>query len=298
MAIPEAQLETWSHPGAAVGSASTYAAIQRALKASSASYVDRNFDVFLQGSYGNDTNVRGESDVDVVACYRGAFFDNLDMLTPEQRTAYNAQPSTPAVYGYAAFKTDVEKALRAAFGNSVQPGKKAIKIVGDSTRRDADVVVAFNLRRYERFVGSHDYHYDEGICFFPSTGGRIDNFPTYHSENATAKHQATNGNFKPVVRIFKNLRNHLVAHGVLVAGEAPSYFIEGLLYNVPERLFTGSYSQMVFNILKWLLENTNRTQFTTVSGRHYLLRDGLPICWPTANGQRFIQAAANLWDNW
>ena len=45
-----------------------------------AHYTDRNFQVFLQGSYGNDTNVLAESDVDVVIRYDGAFFHDVTAL--------------------------------------------------------------------------------------------------------------------------------------------------------------------------------------------------------------------------
>jgi hypothetical protein len=68
MPIPEAQLETWSHQGAAIGSKTTYASVKSALEYESANYTDRNFSVFLQGSYGNDSNIFAESDVDVVIC--------------------------------------------------------------------------------------------------------------------------------------------------------------------------------------------------------------------------------------
>jgi hypothetical protein len=72
--------------------------------------------------------------------------------------------------------------------------------------------------------GVHDYH--EGVAFY-SGGKRIENFPKQHSENITAKHQATKGNFKPMVRVFKNMRNSMIEKRLLADGVAPSYFIEG-----------------------------------------------------------------------
>jgi len=66
MPIPESQLETWSKPGSVAQSRDTYATIKRALENTNATYASRNFEVFLQGSYGNDTNIFAESDVDVV----------------------------------------------------------------------------------------------------------------------------------------------------------------------------------------------------------------------------------------
>lgn len=74
MTIPLSQLETWSHQGSVTQSKNTYATVKAALEDANASYKSRNFKVFLQGSYGNDTNIYAESDVDVVIRYDGAFF--------------------------------------------------------------------------------------------------------------------------------------------------------------------------------------------------------------------------------
>jgi hypothetical protein len=66
LAIPESQLETWSHQGAIVGSRTTYATIKNLLESAATPYAGKLFKVFLQGSYGNDTNIFTESDVDIV----------------------------------------------------------------------------------------------------------------------------------------------------------------------------------------------------------------------------------------
>src|SRR5208283_4293518 len=88
MAIPESQLETWSHQGSVTQSADTYATIKRALESASAKYCDRKFEFFLQGSYGNDSNIFAESDVDVVIRYDGAFYHDLSSLPPDQHSAF------------------------------------------------------------------------------------------------------------------------------------------------------------------------------------------------------------------
>jgi hypothetical protein len=67
MAIPESQLEDWSHQGSITQSKATYGTVKRSLEAPDTHYAGGNsFEVFLQGSYGNDTNIYAESDVDVV----------------------------------------------------------------------------------------------------------------------------------------------------------------------------------------------------------------------------------------
>ena len=65
MAVSDAQLETWSHQGSKAQSAATYATVRRVLLDSRAPYANRSFDIFLQGSYNNDTNIYADSDVDI-----------------------------------------------------------------------------------------------------------------------------------------------------------------------------------------------------------------------------------------
>jgi hypothetical protein len=77
MAIPESQLDTWSAQGAVQQSKTTYATVKGVLESSSAPYSARSHDSFLQGSYGNDTNVYADSDVDVVMRLSSIYYDEL-----------------------------------------------------------------------------------------------------------------------------------------------------------------------------------------------------------------------------
>ena len=57
MAIPESQLETWAHQGSVSQSSTTYNTIKNVLEADDTPYAGKSYSVFLQGSYGNDTNI-------------------------------------------------------------------------------------------------------------------------------------------------------------------------------------------------------------------------------------------------
>lgn len=298
MAIPTNQLGTWSHQGSVVQSRQTYAVVKNALEAASAPYTDRNFKVFLQGSYGNDTNIWAESDVDVVIRYDGAFFRDISPLPADQLAAYTNYYSGPVDYPYDNFRSHVQAALKSAFANSVKPGTKAIRIAASDSRRSADVVVAFEYRRYYKFNSPWDETYTKGIGFFNSAGTLIANYPTQHSENVTLKHQATNNRFKPTVRMFKNMRSKLVDDAVIADGVAPSYYIEGLLYNVPNDNFVYDESDRLYKILKWLDETKDRSKFVCANEQYYLLWDNSPVCWPKANGAAFINAVIRLWNDW
>ncbi len=236
-------------------SATTYATIKRALEARDVPYRGRSVSVFLQGSYANDTNIYAESDVDTVIRYDGAFFHDLTDLSATEQAAF-AATHPDGEYRYDAFKDDVHIALWNAFETDVTPGNKVFNVAANGSRRSADVVVTFEFRRYFRFRGESDLRYETGVCFFRGDCVRIVNYPRQHSENCTAKHQATGEAFKPLVRILKNFRGWLVEEGRLAEGVAPSYFIEGLLYNVPAANFSGSYGDMLCQCLNWLQQQS------------------------------------------
>jgi hypothetical protein len=153
VAIPEAQLETWSHQGSVTQSATTYQTIKRTLENDAVPYASRKFEVFLQGSYGNDTNIYAASDVDVVILYKGAFFQDISGLPPDQLGLYKAYFSD-GTYPYNEFRGHVQTALEVAFGRSVSFSGKALKIAAYGTRRSTDVLAAFEYRRYQKFITS------------------------------------------------------------------------------------------------------------------------------------------------
>lgn len=291
MTVPETQLERWSHQGAIAQSRATYASIRTALL--SRTYGDKAANVFLQGSYGNDTNILAESDVDVVIETDTSFFRDLAELPQTQKNAYLAAHSN-ATYTYAQFKNDVITQLRASFGTAVVPGTKAVNIASSGNRRSADVLVAFEHRHYHRFVSLTDQTFDTGVGFLTSDGTLIGNYPQQHSDNCTAKHQATNSWFKPTVRILKNMRSKLADDGLIGDGIAPSYVIEGLLHNVPNDRFGGTYQDTVMNCINWVW-NADRSRFLCANEKHLLL-DGAPhVTWSSINCEAFLNGLRDLW---
>lgn len=295
MTITESQLDTWSHQGSVAQSRDTYATVKLALEASNASYASKNFKVFLQGSYCNDTNVYSESDVDVVIRLDSIYYPDLSQLAPEQKAAYEAAKNT-ASYTLEQFKVEVLSTLQKRFGIAVKAGKKAIAIDASASRRKADVIVAaMNKKFHEYPVKTHPP--TEGILFMTETGDRVINYPTLHSENCTLKHQATASWFKPAVRILKNMRKRLVDNGTISSGVAPSYFIEGLLYNVPNENFGGNYQTTIAKALTWIV-NAKRDDLVCANRQYYLVRDYPNVCWKPADADQFISAAVNLWNNW
>lgn len=291
MAIAERQLETWSAQGPAKQFTDTYQSIRANLLDPSAPYPVKNVDVFLQGSYGNDTNIYGDSDVDIVLKHTGAFYHDISEMTPKEQEHFKGVFSTDADYGYTKFKADAEGFITRLY-NGVQVGKKAVFVPGKNARRDADILVCEQFRRYISYdLGVNNYH--EGVAFY-SGSQRIENFPKQHSENCTAKHKAT-GAFKHMVRIFKNMRNRMIEEGLLAEGIAPSYFVEGMLSNVPNDKFTGDYGDMWVACFNWVV-TADEAKLTTASGLHWLVRDNSNVCWPSANFHASTAALKKYWE--
>jgi hypothetical protein len=297
MAIPNTQLETWSKQGSITQSSTTYATIKNALESSAAAYSAKDYKVFLQGSYCNDTNIYAESDVDTVIRLDSTFHYSLDELSDVEKTAFNNAFSGGAAYSYASFKADVTNRLKAAFGADAKPGTKAIKVKANGSRRNADVVVATEFRRYQNFYSYGNQRYVTGICFFTSAGDRIVNYPKQHSENCTAKHQASGSWFKPMVRILKNARVKLANDGKIDnLAVAPSYFLEGLMYNVPNYLFAGSYQDAMVAAFNWIVQQ-DRSKFVTANEQYYLLGNSA-VTWPASNCDAFLSAFIDMYNNW
>jgi hypothetical protein len=295
MAIPEEQLKTWSAQGAVPGSRDTYATVKSALEATDAPYAGKKYKVFLQGSYGNDTNIYAESDVDIVIRLDSTFHRDLDQLSDVEKAAYAA--SYPdATYRYEQFQADVIAVLRKRFGNAVDLGSKAVRIKPEGNRRSADVIIATQYRRYRRFRSLVDEDYEPGIRFVTSGGQAVVNYPEQHSANCTTKHQSASSRFKPMVRIFKNLRGRLVTNGKIKSGVAPSYFIEGLLYNVPPELFSSQHGDTFVAAVNWMIKS-DPAKFVTANEQYYLLGDS-SVQWPRGNYDSFRNEAAALWNNW
>jgi hypothetical protein len=296
MSIPESQFDTWSHQGSITQSSNTYAAIKNTLEASGTPYASKKYEVFLQGSYGNDTNIYAESDVDTVIVSHECLHSDLSKLPDNQKTAYYAT-FPKATYTFADFKRDVLDVLTKQYGQTVKSGDKAIYIPENGSRRNADVIAAVEYRRYYKFNGIYDQNYDEGICFFNSAGTQIANYPKQHSTNCTTKHQATNGWFKPFVRILKNARNKMIDDGMIASDVAPSYYLEGLLYNVPNDQFGKSYTDCFINCINWLWK-ADRSTFVCANEQYYLLREDSPVTWRASKCDEFLNAIVKLWKEW
>lgn len=201
-------------------------------KALSASDIisSNKYEVFGQGSYANNTNIRNNSDVDINVCYTSGFYYKL----PDGVSSNELGLGNPCTYSYSQFKNDVEVMLRAYFGSAqVIRKNKCIHVKGNTYRSEIDVVPTWKYRRYTDRWGS----YREGVRLFSDHGETVDNFPKQHLKNGITKNDKTSRRYKRLVRIIKFLKSKMEEDGYYINSHITSFLIEGLVYNFPSAQF-------------------------------------------------------------
>lgn len=297
--IPEDQLATWSNQGGTANSIAAHTCIRNALEANDSGLNRPDFEIYLQGSYKNSTNIRADSDVDLVVQYNKYFNRDLARLSPVEVNRYEASHHT-VDYGPVNWRNDVERALRKKFPGRVElGGGKAFKVVTGPGNMTADVLAAFLYKQYTYYNSLTDEGFDPGIKFADSSGNITLNYPKLHIANGEDKNSQnrTGGRYKPSVRMFKNARNYASDRGLLPNGIAPSYFVECLLFNVLDAHYRGAgLRETYFNVVKYLMENPIGA--FRCQNAHLALFGTASTQWNTTDASTFIRALGNLWDGW
>ncbi|KUO18807.1 nucleotidyltransferase domain-containing protein [Streptomyces dysideae] len=187
-----------------------------------------------KGSYKNNTNVRADSDVDIAVIHKGFNYFNDDALRQEEKIV--RRPLTGRRYEGAAFRSELEKAMKHAYGSDCDTsGSTAIEIAENGGRVKADVVPSFQHRKYY-YDTMGEVRYFEGTTTRRTNGDWVVNYPEQQYDNGVEKNERGTGRrYKRMVRILKRVENDLVAAGKIEA--LPSYFMECLVYRVPDGRF-------------------------------------------------------------
>jgi hypothetical protein len=116
-----------------------------------------------------------------------------------------------------------------------------------------DILLAKEYRLYSASPALGVELYEQGVFFRDREGRPIVNFPKQHRRNGDEKDLRTGGRFKEVVRTAKNVRRLAERELMITEGAAPSYLLECLLYNVPDRVYrTSSLRDAYRRALEWL----------------------------------------------
>lgn len=185
----------------------------------------KSYEIFGQGSYENNTNVRNNSDVDINVCYIGGFY--FDIPEGKNRSDYGLTNSCQ--YSFAKYKDDIENILVQKFGrNQVVRKNKCLHIKPNTYHSEIDVVPTWIYRKYFQ-----DGTYREGVCLYADNGEKIVNYPKQHKKNGIEKNISTSKRYKSLVRIIKNLSIKMEDSKFYSNNNITSFLIECLTYNYP-----------------------------------------------------------------
>lgn len=251
------------------------------------------FTIYTQGSYKNYTNTRGSSDLDLIVQLRSPWRRDLSELSGAERDRYHRN-TISADYGYDdGFRGSVTQALRqfyrqSALQDPVTNSGKAIEISGrhNPLPIDVDVVAAQEYRIYHSYPEDGEPEYTEGMMFKPlMSNDWWVNFPKEHVKNSDAKH----GDFRETVRIFKNARNYY-NDTYIFSLDTPSYYIECLLYNVPDHVLkTTDLTDRFDDVLTWLeRDDVDLEDFQQASEMEGLFGNE-NTQWNTSDAEKYIE---------
>lgn len=298
MSIPKDTLINWSKQGATVTPKALREKIQKKLTGDSSKIYKKNqLEIYLQGSYRNNTNIFGSSDVDIVVQHDATFFHDISELETFEKSAFEKAFSNSS-YTWDDFKNELTETLKIAFGEvKVEVGDKSIKI--DDGSYEADVVPCFEYRKYVNFGDEEsEREYIPGIKFFTTNERNpIINFPKEHYSKGAEKNQRINQYYKPTVRVFKNMKKRMIDKNMIDQKAVSSYYLENLLYNVPDETFNeSSLEKRVFDILVWLGDKRySLSGFTCQNEQNMLFTDDQ---WNTTDAKIFIDEVIRFWNEW
>ena len=278
MAIPESTLSQWSHHRSAKASKQAHVSIRDAL-ATYEGLSEFKPEVFLQGSYKNGTNLSRASDVDVVVRLPYQLKPRLVALTGQQ--LQRDADHQAAHERWRSFRRLALRAMRERYGDAVKSGRKTLKLEKGELHADADLVVTLSHRNAIGF-------------YLPDEKRWVISYPQQHHERGAEKEEATGRRFKRTIRMFKAARNRLVERETLTRDDAPSYFIECLLYNVPNHLFKRKRAATYTGILNWL-ETAKLKGLKCQNGKVPLFGGGREQ-WTVDKARALVSSMQELWD--
>lgn len=218
---------------------------------------DLKLKIFLQGSYLNNTNVKLDSDIDIVVMVDSQFY-------PKYRPGISGKDYNFSIAQRIDIKSKIYDILCQHIGGNgiVTRKNKCIKLKENSWRASTDVVPCVEYRDYSNDYFKDPNNYVSGIKITCDDGTEIINYPRQHFENGRKKNENTNFYYKKVVRIIKNIRNLMEESGQsLYAKHISSFHLESLLWNIPNQYFLqydDNYLLKVASIINLLLQTKHQ----------------------------------------
>jgi hypothetical protein len=260
-------------------------AVERA--AETAPYFDpKDVQIYLQGSYASETNISFQSKLEIVVeITRTKEFSADSMKKSEFILLDNFYIEFNHYFDVKRFKdilvAETEKIIKRNI--EMKPVNFTIPMHGD-LRHDIDVCPCFSYKYFDAGGGSirgklvYNSEINENYLIFTNL----------HAENGDMKDEATGGVFKKIVRLFKTL----MAISRREDGDMKfvrGYYIECLLYNVPNEMYyslDGKTLSVFLKIINWL--NFADMSNFVCQNQIWSLWGGADGFWDKASAKRFV----------
>lgn len=223
-----------------------------------------SIEIIVQGSYGNNTNIKIDSDIDVCAMLKDTFY--YDLRDGATKANYNIGDGTN---DFADYRKYIIEVLIKKFGiDHIVVGNKSIQIKSNTYRVQADVIPAFQYRNYRQDKNNDINNFTEGIKFISAKNETVINYPKQHIQNGISKNTNTTRKFKRAIRLYKCIKNKMIEDGLPVPKSINPFLIEGLLWNTPNNTFTNSstWNDLLKNSIIFLYNNTDQDEKCKVWG--------------------------------
>lgn len=177
-----------------------------------------SYHTFLQGSYANSTAISDINDVDIVAIRKNVYCSTYSPVIP---TLVN-----PRDFPWDEIYRDIIEKLQNQnlYTWTITPKEKCITIETSSFK--ADIVPVVQVQE--------DISQDP-VSIKTSSGNQL-TYPRDHKNNGIIKHNNTDQNYKPMVRIFKNWVKARLNKDVI-----SSHKIESLIHSVDVKFFSNDH---------------------------------------------------------
>lgn len=208
--------------------------------------------IYLQGSYACKTNTKFQSKIEVIVeLTKTRDYDYETMTQKDMKLRDNFFVDFDHYFNVKRFKKGLLDELNKILDVKPIVGATTILIpTFDGLQHSIEVFPCFKFKYFNRQGGSvrSKLVYDERL------GEHFIMFTNFHAVNGNLKDSMTRGNFKRMVRFLKNLvaissREDNIIHFVR------GYYIECLLYNVPNEMYysnDGKLSSIFLKIINWL----------------------------------------------
>lgn len=204
-------------------------------------FADLGLSVEAKGSWANNTNVSSDSDVDIKVeftqrTYQGSSASGMNFWELALHPNSYKGPWTPE-----AFRQELGVALKGV-SSSVDATHNVAFYVPDvpGSRPSTDVVPCFTYL-HQRGWGRPTA---QGTVVFTKDGNHIVNWSHQQLINGREKNKRTSHRYKFAVRALKAIENDLVQLSEIK--DLPSYFMECLIYNVPDSVLTAGSLDTAF----------------------------------------------------